>query len=215
MQSFEADTLGFITLCCILETLARPRALKDTPKDDAGLFPDGAQPEFGLVRKIAETCRLEHLAVWVRKQRLAEDRHESAQSTGKQPWRWAERAYSATVVKRRYIWLLDKFQSDKDSFSDDKWLHLGGLLVHLAKKAGLLTPSKAVTNTPDDREKETTRNTQKMVSLTKEAFELIEVVPSSYWLPMIHQPIPWSDLRSGGYLTQATDLVRHWDNPSI
>ena len=214
LQSLEADTLGFITLCCILETLARPRALRDTTRDNGGLIPDGAQPEFGLVRKIAETCRLEHFAVWLRKQQLAEDRHESAQSTATKPGRWAERAYSATEVKRRYIWLLDKFQSDKDSLSNDKWLHLGGLLVHLAKQAGLLTPSKAV-NSADNRDQETTRNTQKMVSLSKEGFALIEVVPSSYWLPMIHPPTPWSDLRSGGYLTQATDLVRHWDNPSI
>lgn len=55
-QALDAETLAFITVRCLLENLARPRALEATPKDilkdeTSDTSPEGALPEVCLLRE--------------------------------------------------------------------------------------------------------------------------------------------------------------------
>jgi DNA-directed RNA polymerase len=202
LQKLDSDTLALAAIGCILEYLARPRSL-DEPLVSDRSSREGARPEFELVAKIAETCRLEHFGL------LAE--HSSRSGS----WRWAEGAYSGAEVKRRYRVLLEEIKCDPGSCSETEWLHLGGLLVHAAKKCGLLTPSKAVTGSIWTGDEEKPESTHKMVGLTERAFDLIDAVPPTHLPPMLARPLPWEDLQGGGYFRHPTDLVRHRDNPSI
>lgn len=185
----------------ILEKLARPLAYKDAFEDDTGRKSrDGQVPEAQLVGEIVQSLQQEQ---WLRCKRPP-------------GLDWAKEPANIREVKRRLAFL--KSKSDNGAcVLDTPLTNFCGFLVSAAAEIGILerTEEKRSSGEANDAGVRDDVAITKMVCLTEDGLKLIEAVPPTYSLPMISRPRPWTELRGGGYLGRAMDLVKHHNNPFV